>query len=185
VSGRPARSEFDLIIAAQQGDRHAFDELVRRHREAVIMVVYRLCGDVHLAEDAAQEAFVRAWQHLPSYQPRSPFRNWVYRIAVNAALDVLRTVRQEREPLEADAAVSEDDRPETLVERAEQAEAVRRAVLSLPPASRAVLVLREYEGLSYREIADTLDIPLGTVMSRLNYARGRLRQALAPWLEGQ
>jgi RNA polymerase sigma-70 factor (ECF subfamily) len=183
VSGRPARSEFDLIIAAQHGEQRAFDELVRRHREAVITVVYRLCGDVHLAEDAAQEAFVRAWQHLPSYQPRSPFRNWVYRIAINVALDTLRTVRQERAPLEADAAVSEDDRPEALVERAEQAEAVRRAVLSLPPASRAVLVLREYEGLSYREIADTLDIPIGTVMSRLNYARGRLRQALAPWLE--
>ena len=149
------------------------------------MVVYRLCGDVHLAEDAAQEAFVRAWQHLPSYQPRSPFRNWVYRIAINAALDALRAVRQEQESVDEDAAASADERPEALVERAEQADAVRGAVLGLPPASRAVLVLREYEGLSYREIADTLDIPVGTVMSRLNYARGRLRQALAPWLEGQ
>ena len=184
MSGRPARSEFDLITAAQQGDQHAFDELVRRHREAVITVVYRMCGDVHLAEDAAQEAFVRAWQHLPTYQPRSPFRNWVYRIAINAALDTLRAVRQEREPVDADAAASADDGPEALVERAEQAEGVRQAVLNLPPASRAVLVLREYEGLSYREIADTLDIPIGTVMSRLNYARERLRQALAPWLEG-
>jgi RNA polymerase sigma-70 factor (ECF subfamily) len=185
VSGRPARSEFDLITAARQGDLHAFDELVRRHREAVITVVYRLCGDVHLAEDAAQEAFIRAWQHLDSYQPRSPFRNWVYRIAINAALDALRAVRQEPEPVDVDATASADDRPEALVERAEQAEGVRQAVLSLPPASRAVLVLREYEGLSYREIADTLDIPVGTVMSRLSYARGRLRQALAPWLEGQ
>jgi len=147
------------------------------------MVVFRMCGDVHLAEDAAQEAFVRAWQHLPRYQPRSPFRNWVYRIAINAALDTLRTVRQEQGTVDVDAAASADDRPEALVERAEQADAVRRAVLSLPPASRAVLVLREYEGLSYREIGETLDIPIGTVMSRLNYARSRLRQALAPWLE--
>ena len=184
MSGRPAKSDFDLITAAQQGDQHAFGELVRRHREAVITVVYRMCGDVHLAEDAAQEAFIRAWQHLASYQPRSPFRNWVYRIAINAALDALRAVRQEGEPVDADTAASADDRPEVLVEREEQAEGVRQALLSLPPASRAVLVLREYEGLSYREIADTLDIPVGTVMSRLSYARGRLRQALAPWLEG-
>jgi RNA polymerase sigma-70 factor (ECF subfamily) len=183
VSGRPAKSDFDLITAAQQGDQHAFGELVRRHREAVITVVYRMCGDVHLAEDAAQEAFVRAWQHLPGYQPRSPFRNWVYRIAINAALDTLRAVRQERETVDVDTPASADERPEALAERAEQAEGVRRAVLSLPQASRAVAVLREYEGLSYQEIADTLDIPIGTVMSRLNYARSRLREALAPWLE--
>jgi RNA polymerase sigma-70 factor (ECF subfamily) len=184
VSGRPDRSELDLITAAKLGDQHAFDELVRRHREAVIAVVYRMCGDAHLAEDAAQEAFVRAWQHLPRYQPRAPFRNWVYRIALNTALDTLRAERQEPGAVDQDAAAPADERPEALVERAEQADAVRRAVLSLPPASRAVLVLREYEGLSYREIADTLDIPVGTVMSRLNYARERLRQALAAWLEG-
>ena len=82
-----------------------------------------------------------------------------------------------------DALATLDEEPETRVEREEQAGRVRQAVLSLPPASRAVLVLREYEGLSYQEIADTLDIPIGTVMSRLNYARGRLREALAPWLE--
>ena len=185
MSSRPAKSEFDLITAAQQGDQHAFGELVRRHREAVITVVYRMCGDVRLAEDAAQEAFVRAWQHLPGYRPRSPFRNWVYRIAVNAALDALRALHQEREAVDMDALASLDERPETRVEREEQAGRVRQAVLSLPPASRAVLVLREYEGLSYQEIADTLDIPIGTVMSRLNYARGRLREALAPWLEEQ
>ncbi len=184
MSGRPDRSDLDLITAARQGDRQAFDELVRRHREAVITVVYRLCGDVHLAEDAAQEAFIRAWQHLAGYQPRSPFRNWVYRIAINAALDTLRAAHQEQEPVDEDTAASADDRPEALVERAEQAEGVRQAVLSLPPASRTVLVLREYEGLSYREMADMLDIPVGTVMSRLSYARGLLRQALAPWLEG-
>ena len=87
-------TELDLITRAQQGDRQAFGELVRYHREGVVSVVYRLCGDVNTAEDAAQEAFVRAWQHLPSYQPRSPFRNWLYRIATNVALDVLRSEKQ-------------------------------------------------------------------------------------------
>jgi RNA polymerase sigma-70 factor (ECF subfamily) len=181
-SAPSAETELELITQAQQGDRRAFDELVHRHRKGVVNVVYRMCGNANLAEDAAQEAFIRAWQHLPSYRPRSPFRNWVYRIATNAALDLL---RRERETVDIDtlSLVSSDEGPEAMVERGERGKRVQQAVLALPPASRAVLVLREYEGLSYREIADTLDIPIGTVMSRLNYARHRLRESLAPYLE--
>ena len=175
-------NEVELITQAQQGDRRAFGQLVRRHREGVINVVYRMCGDANLAEDAAQEAFIRAWQHLPSYRPRSPFRNWVYRIATNVALDAL---RRERETVDIESLplATSNERPQSTVEREERGERVRQAVVALPPASRAVLVLREYEGLSYREIADTLNIPMGTVMSRLNYARNRLRESLAPYLE--
>ncbi len=181
-SAPSAKTELELITQAQQGDRQALGELVRRHREGVINVVYRMCGDASLAEDAAQEAFIRAWQHLPSYRPRSPFRNWVYRIASNVALDAL---RRERETVDIDTLPlsTSDEGPEAAVEGIERGERVRQAVLTLPPASRAVLVLREYEGLSYREIADTLSIPIGTVMSRLNYARNRLRETLAPYLE--
>jgi RNA polymerase sigma-70 factor (ECF subfamily) len=175
-------TELDLITRAQQGDRRAFGELVRRHRQGVVNVVYRMCGDANLAEDAAQEAFIRAWQHLSSYRPRAPFRNWVYRIATNAALDAL---RREQKTVDIDAlSLAAGGRgPEATVEGKERAERVQQAVLVLPPASRVVLVLREYEGLSYREIADTLGIPIGTVMSRLNYARNRLRESLAPYLE--
>ena len=185
MSSRSAPStetELELITQAQQGDRRAFGELVRRHREGVVNVVYRMCGDANLSEDAAQEAFIRAWQHLLSYRPRSPFRNWVYRIATNVALDML---RRERETVDIDAlSLAASDRgPEATVEGRERGEQVRQAVLALPPASRTVLVLREYEGLSYREIADMLGIPIGTVMSRLNYARNRLRESLAPYLE--
>ena len=183
MSSRPASSdtELDLITRAQGGDRWAFGELVRRHRQGVVNVVYRMCGDTNVAEDAAQEAFIRAWQHLPNYRPRSPFRNWVYRIATNAARDVL---RRERETTDVDELPlpSSDAGPEAVLEGQERGEQVRQAVLSLPSASREVLVLREYEGLSYREIAETLDIPMGTVMSRLNYARNRLRQSLASYL---
>jgi RNA polymerase sigma-70 factor (ECF subfamily) len=145
-------------------------------------VVYRMCGDSNLAEDAAQEAFVRAWQHLPGYRPRSPFRNWLYRIATNAARDAL---RRERETTDIDtlSLAAADAGPEDAVEGAERGECVRQAVLALPPASQEVLILREYEGLSYRDIAETLSIPIGTVMSRLNYARSRLRESLAPYLE--
>jgi RNA polymerase sigma-70 factor, ECF subfamily len=182
VSGQPLDIELELIASAKQGDRQAFGELVRRHREGVINVVYRMCGDANLAEDAAQEAFIRAWQHLPGYRPRSPFRNWVYRIATNAALDVL---RRERETVDIDKMplASLNKGPEATAEGKERGERVRQAVLALPPASRAALVLREYEGLSYQEIADTLDIPIGTVMSRLSYARGKLRESLTPYLE--
>jgi RNA polymerase sigma-70 factor (ECF subfamily) len=169
----PDTNEHDLIALAQGGDRHAFGELVRRHRRGVVNVVFRMCGEVELAEDMAQEAFIRAWQKLPSYQPRSPFRNWLYRIATNATLDVL---RRERETVDIDDyPIAESGKGlEAAVEARDRAELIQRAVLSLPPSSRGVLVLREYEGLSYKEISETLDIPIGTVMSRLNYARQRL-----------
>ena len=166
------------IAGAQQGDRQAFGELVRRHRAGVVNVVYRRCGEAAVAEDAAQEAFLRAWQNLDRYNPRFAFRNWVYRIALNVAVDALRRERPTTD-VDTEPLVSGDESPEARVERHQQAEQVQRAVLGLPPASRAVLVLREFEALSYQEIADALDIPLGTVMSRLNYARNQLRRTLA------
>lgn len=175
-------TESDLVALAQQGDRAAFGDLVCLHRQGVINVVYRMCGDAELAEDAAQEAFIRAWMNLHRYQPHSPFRNWVYRIATNAALDVLRrqreTINIEEIPLK-----SHRPNPESAAVSEERAVFIQQAVLGLPEASRAVIILREYEDFSYREIAETLDIPIGTVMSRLNYARKQLRQALAPLME--
>jgi RNA polymerase sigma-70 factor (ECF subfamily) len=177
----PADSEADLIAQAQTGDRSAFGELVRRHQAGVVNVAYRLCGDVQLAEDAAQEAFIRAWLNLASYRPTSPLRNWLYRIAVNAALDALR--RPPEASLDEGRAImaSEAHRePEAAYIRQERAQRVQKALLSLTPPNRAVVVLREYEELSYREIAAALDIPIGTVMSRLNYARNALRELLRP-----
>ena len=171
-------TEAGLIEQARQGDRSAFGELVRRHYDSVMNVVYRFCGDPQLAEDAAQEAFIRAWVNLPSFEPRSSLRNWLYRIAVNAALDVLR--RKPEGSVEEEASMVTDQAPgpeETLL-RKEQAEMLQQAMRALPEASRSVLVLREYGELSYQEIAGVLDIPIGTVMSRLNYARNRLREVL-------
>lgn len=177
-----AETELDWIARAQEGDRQAFGELVYHHRAGVINVVYRMCGDANLAEDAAQEAFIRAWLHLPRYQPRSSFRNWLYRIATNVALDVLRRERETTDSAEIPLAAS-SLAPEAAVERNERAEQVRRAVLALAPASRVALILREYEGLSYKEIAETLDIPVGTVMSRLNFARTQMRETLKVYME--
>jgi RNA polymerase sigma-70 factor, ECF subfamily len=175
-------TDAELAAASLSGDRQAFDELVCRYRAGVVGVVYRMSGDPNLAEEAAQEAFVRAWQNLHSYKTSHPFRSWVYRIAINAALDSLRqqTPLVELENLDLP---SPEIVPEDSLEEQERARAVRQAVLALPAASRAVLVLREYEGLTYAEIAAALDIPSGTVMSRLSYARNLLRQSLAAYLE--
>ena len=183
----PDLDEQALIAQAQCGDRQAFGELVRRYQQGVVNVVYRMCGEASLAEEAAQEAFIRAWQNLPRYNPHFAFRSWVYRIALNVALDVLRSERQTSDladlsPLEQPLA-PETDEPEAAMERKERAALVQRAVLALAPASRSVLILREYEGMSYQEMSAALDIPIGTVMSRLNYARSQVRQTLSKVLE--
>jgi RNA polymerase sigma-70 factor (ECF subfamily) len=172
-------TEISLIEQARNGDRNAYGELVSRHYQGVVRVVMRMCADPGLAEDAAQEAFTRAWLNLPSFEPRACLRNWLYRIAINAALDVLR--RKVDEPLNDEQEQLVSDRsqdPESILIEKEQAEHVQRALQSLPEAARAALVLREYGGLSYQEIAGVLEVPVGTVMSRLNYARNRLRDIL-------
>lgn len=178
-----AETEVILIAKAQKGDRDAFGELVRHHYPGVVNVVYRMCGDVELAEDAAQDAFIQAWLHLPSFRPGTSLRNWIYRIAVNAALDVLR--RDPKTPLVDLETLSMPDSlagPETVLLEKERAFAVQQAILSLTEVNRSILTLREYGGLSYQEIAATLNIPPGTVMSRLNYARDRLKELLASQL---
>jgi RNA polymerase sigma-70 factor, ECF subfamily len=174
-------AESALIEKAQSGDRNAYGELVRQHHQGVINVVYRMCGDTHLAEDTAQDAFIQAWLNLPSFRPGTSLRNWLYRIAINAALDSLR--RSPKMPLADIDSLSMPDPqagPEAALLQKERRLSVQKAVVSLAEASRAVLVLREYGGLSYDEISSALDIPLGTVMSRLNYARNRLKEILTP-----
>jgi RNA polymerase sigma-70 factor (ECF subfamily) len=178
----PSMDEAGWITQAQAGDREAFCELVRCYRPRVINVIYHLYGDANRAEDVAQEAFIRAWQHLPHLQPHSSFRNWLYRIAVNAALD---SSRREKAAIDIDAfeMAAPGESLEAGLEKQERVRVIQQAVLSLPEASRAVIILREYEGLSYREIAEALDISMGTVMSRLNYARTRLSEMLSQKLE--
>jgi RNA polymerase sigma-70 factor, ECF subfamily len=172
----------DLIARAQQGDRQAFTELVTRHQAGVVSLAYRMCGDLRLAEDAAQEAFVRVWQNINSYKPQYAFRSWLYRIAANAALDAL---RRERPPVGLDSVSLADpgETPEQSAEQDQRAAQVRRAIAQLSLPLRMVLILREYQELTYQEIADALDIPVGTVMSRLNSARALLRKELLVLLE--
>lgn len=175
----PSMNEAELVTKAQQGDRNAFSELVCIHAQGVMNVIYRMCGDAQIAEDAAQETFLQAWTHLFSFRPQTSFRNWLYRIAVNAAVDILRKEKH-ISPSNLEDLPLRDPQPgpEAVFSQEERAALVQKAILSLPDASRAVLVLREYEELSYHEIANALDIPVGTVMSRLNYARKLLKEKL-------
>ncbi len=174
-------TEAVLVARAQKGDRGAYGELVQRYQASVVNVVYHMCSDAQLAQDAAQEAFIQAWLHLPSYRPQSSLRNWLYRIAVNAALDAIRRQKSmQPEEIESLELSDPQDSPEGLLVQKELARQVHSAIQCLPDACRVVLVLREFEQLSYQDIASTLDIPIGTVMSRLNYARERLKLLLRP-----
>ncbi len=149
------------------------------HAQGVRNVIYRMCGDAQIAEDAAQETFIQAWLHLSSYLPQTSLRSWLYRIAVNAATDMLRKEKRILPNALEDLHLQDPQlSPEALFFQQERTALVRKAILSLPEASRAVLVLREYEGMSYHEIASALNIPIGTVMSRLNYARKTLKDKL-------
>ena len=172
--------ETELVHRAKNGERNAFSELVSIHAQGVRNVIYRMCGDAQIAEDAAQETFIQAWLHLASYRPQTSLRNWLYRIAVNAATDMLRKEKRILPNALEDLQLQDPQLgPEAVFSQEERTTIIQKAVVSLPDACRAVLVLREYEGMSYHEIADALDIPVGTVMSRLNYARKLLKDKLA------
>ncbi|HET9912209.1 MAG TPA: sigma-70 family RNA polymerase sigma factor [Anaerolineales bacterium] len=175
----PTLNEIELVAQAQSGDRNAFNELVRTHAQGVMNVIYRMCGDARIAEDAAQETFIQAWLHLSSYRPQTSLRSWLYRIAVNAATDMLRKEKRILPNALEDLHLQDPQLgPEALFFQEERTALVKKAILSLPEASRVVLVLREYEEMSYHEIANILNIPIGTVMSRLNYARKALKDKL-------
>jgi RNA polymerase sigma-70 factor (ECF subfamily) len=181
-----ALADEELIALCLRGDTAegasaAFGTLILRYRSLVISVSYRVCGDAALAEDIAQDAFIRVWDKLSSYRMGGNFRAWLLRIATNMTIDALR--RQKPVVDIADLPlVARGPEPESAALRSERETAVREALMRLPVQSRTVLVLREYQALSYREIADALDIPLGTVKSRLNDARRRLRAELAGYM---
>ena len=182
VNESTERSDNELIEESLHGDTGAFGALVLRYHKVVIAVAYRICGDGALAEDVAQDTFIRVWDRLSSFRPEGNFRGWICRIAANLTVDVLRR-RKPTAELSEGALEADTEGPEATALRNERAAAVQAALMRLPLHSRTALVLREYEGLSYREIADTLDIPLGTVKSRLNDARRRLQAELNPFLE--
>lgn len=178
-----AASDAELIREARKGSHPAFETLVRRYSERAYRAAYRVVRDPDQAEEVVQEALIKAYRGLRSFEARSSFYTWLYRIVVNLALD--RRRREKRAPsVEWDDAIAKQIDPRALVRPEESPELssrrseVRRLVAvgvqELPDGQREVLLLREVEGLSYEEIAETMRISKGTVMSRLHYARKKL-----------
>lgn len=179
VGAERVDDEADWIRRAQAGDREAFSRLVDAHREVAYRTAYWILRDADDALDVTQEAFLRAYRSLNRFAGRSSFRTWLRRIATNAALD--RRQRRLREPELPETLQVADDSPGAAerLAREETRALVRQAIDELPPASRAAVVLRDVHGLSYAEIAETLRIPKGTVMSRIHKGRQILRRKLA------
>lgn len=164
-----ARDEV-LVGAARAGDVEAFEVLVRRYELPMYRVALRMLGSRADAEDATQEAFVLAWQKLAGFRGESAFSTWLYRILTNRCLNVRGSDRRS-EPLVERMLDAGDGGPVEVLERRERWHAVSEAVLALPGEQRVALVLREFEGLSYAEIAQVLGITVAAVKGRVHRAR--------------
>jgi len=178
-----AQDEAALVRAAQAGDAKAFAEIVRRYQRAIYRLAYGLTRSSSDADDLAQETFLRAYQALGRFRVGEPMYPWLARIATNQAFSLFRSRRRRPEtPLEPLVEAgrqwsAEDDPAEETAEREHRAR-IQSAFAELKPEHQAVLVLRAVQDLSYEEIATTLQIPLGTVMSRLSRARAELKSRL-------
>ncbi len=186
--------EAALIAAAVQGDLNAFNRLVLSYQNIVFNQAYRMIGDPHAAEDAAQEAFISAYRNLKVYRGGS-FRAWLLRIVTNASYDELRRRKRRPttplEPVDADEEEIESpawladpgETPETRAERTELNGAIQNCLEGLPPDFRAAVVLVDVQGLDYDEAALAVGAPVGTIKSRLARARERLRDCLQGFWE--
>jgi RNA polymerase sigma-70 factor (ECF subfamily) len=180
----PAPDETFVLARARQGDLAAFETVVRRYQRRVYGVALRIVRAHDVADDVAQEAFVRAWRSLDRFELGRPFGPWICRIAANLAVNHVRSPRAREEGLPEGYAETRslDPGPLGSVLDAEARQVLDRAVSELSREQRAVFVLRTVEEMSYEEIAGALGISPGTVMSRLFRARERLATALGPYL---
>ncbi len=188
----PNLPDADVARLAQQGREAAFRELVRRYERPVFSLVFRMVRDSAVAEDLAQDTFIKVLNHVDKYRPEFKFSSWLFKIANNVAIDHLRrrqldTISMDGSPNAATAADVEAtsfdiaDKSESALEVLEAKElgsAIERAIGALRPEYRACIMLRHVEGRSYEEIAATLDLPLGTVKTYIHRARHQLREAL-------
>jgi RNA polymerase sigma-70 factor (ECF subfamily) len=177
----------ELIARARRGDRPALEELFRRYRDPAYRVAYRLLGNVEDALDAVQDGFIKAVRRLSSFENRCSFKTWLLRVVSNAALDLGRQ-RRRRDDLTAVATervlldggtTPEHADPAREAEESDLRRALHEALMLLPEAQRRTFVLHVDGGMSYREVADAMGISIGTVMSRLFYARQKLKGLLA------
>ncbi|MFL5506520.1 MAG: RNA polymerase sigma factor [Gemmatimonadales bacterium] len=189
----PTLTDQEVVVRAREGSERAYRELVRRYERPIFSLIYRMVRDRELAEDLAQETFVKALNALDSYRPEYKFSSWIFKISNNAAIDHLRrreldTLSLEGSPHAAtpDAieatALQIGDRGETpldVVEAKELGGEIEQAIARLRPEYRQCILLRHVEGRAYEEIAEILDLPLGTVKTYIHRARNELRAYLA------
>lgn len=183
----PNEEDQRLVQLAQQGDLSAFNDIVERHQRAVYATCLRMLRDPQLAEDATQDAFVRAWSAIDSFRG-GIVRPWLLRIATNRTYDVLRSrARRPAQSLDAQPFESEPEwstqvqpaeNPEQFSTRGELSDLLQEALSSLPEDQRLAIVLSDVQGYGYDEIAQVMDIAVGTVKSRISRGRGRLREFL-------
>ena len=190
----PGVSDEELIRASLGGDEQAFRGLMERYKNRAYHVAVGITGDPDDALDVVQEAFVKAFYSLKDFRFGANFYTWFYRLLVNQAIDRWRkSSRSQTVPLD-EKWLSEDvsppesvvypRTPEDLARNRQLSEALSRAIADLPEYHRAVIMLREVDGLAYEEIAKVLHCSVGTVMSRLHYARAKLKEALKEFREG-
>lgn len=168
------REEREIVAAAQAGSEAAFALLVTTHRQSIVHLAYRLTKDRQQAEDIAQESFFRAYASLDTFVPERRFNSWLFTIARNASITELRKKPTAARALLTDVIASEPG-PEELALRGDEAARLHRALSSLPEIYRTVLELYYFRGLLYREIAERLSMPIGTVKTRIARAKRALR----------
>lgn len=178
-------NERELIARPQKRDEAAFEELIRQYEKKVYTLCFRMCGNSEDAEEAAQDAFLALWRGIDRFRQESSLSTWIYRLATNACIDTLRrrkkqsgSVSLDDEELFVDA-VDTSPQPQETVEHRETQKLLQEGLSALPEEYRKVLILREIEGLSYTEIAESASIELGTVKSRISRGRSLLRNFLS------
>jgi RNA polymerase sigma-70 factor (ECF subfamily) len=174
-------SERELIEQVQSGDLEAYGEVVRAYQDSVFNVCLRILGNVQEAEDLAQEAFLRAYRNIAHYDPTRPFGPWMRVLAANLCYNHLNKARLQRVPLEEERGLPPEDSgrgPEALLELTQEYQDLYGKIWQLPETQRIALELRHFQGLSYQEMADAMDLPLNTVRSHLYRARRKLAELL-------
>jgi RNA polymerase sigma-70 factor, ECF subfamily len=187
--GLVSEDDREAVRRVQAGDTEAFEPLVEKYKRKVFRLAYQVLRDQEEALDVAQEAFVKAFRALPAFKGDSAFYTWLFRITMNVALDRKRQRATRARSLGTEdvppeewerTATTTDPDPEDVATSVERRERIRKGLDSLSENHRAIIILSDIEGLQYREIAEVLGIPMGTVMSRLHHARKKLREILGP-----
>lgn len=174
--------EKELIERAQNKDQEAFRMLVQRYQNMVVNLSYSLVGNIHDAEDVSQEVFVKVYNRLPDFRQESKFSTWLYRVAVNTSQDFLRR-RKHHVPLDSLGELKDHTDIKGNISKKQLQDIIRNAIEKLPLKYREVVILKDIEGLGYREIAQILKCRVGTVESRLFRGRNILKRVLGPLLE--